>query len=138
PPGLEVVQLAVAALCQLGFVTEERSIRCRCRKLPPGHLLTWHAGAFTVRRYWSLPTTVIARTFESAVAETERLLVEATELRLEADVPVGTLLSGGIDSVLVWWEGRVLGRGVGAVCVGVDGDDSEESADAARTASELG
>ncbi|TMH57249.1 MAG: asparagine synthase (glutamine-hydrolyzing) [Betaproteobacteria bacterium] len=137
-PAREIEALAVADLFQLGFVTEERSIWSGCRKLPPGHLLTWHAGAFTVRRYWSLPTTVIARTFESAVAETERLLVEATELRLEADVPVGTLLSGGIDSALVCWAARALGSDVEAFTVSARGNDADESADAARTASELG
>src|SRR6266480_3312605 len=81
-PTRAIDPLAVADLFQLGFVTEERSIWSGCRKLLPAHLLTWHAGAFSVRRYWSLPTTVIARNFESAVAETERRIVEATELRI--------------------------------------------------------
>ncbi len=137
-PARTIDPLAIADLFQLGFVTEERSIWSGCSKLPPGHLLTWRAGACTVRRYWSLPTTFIARTFESAVDETERLLVEATELRLEADVPVGTLLSGGIDSALVCWAARALGSDVEAFTVSARGDDADESADAARTASELG
>jgi len=137
-PARAIDPLAIADLFQLGFVTEERSIWSGCRKLLPGHVLTWHAGAFTVRRYWSLPTTFIARTFESAVDETERLLVEATELRLKADVPVGTLLSGGIDSALVCWAARALGSDVEAFTVSARGNDADESADAARTASELG
>ena len=130
--------LAVADLFQLGFVTEIRSIWSGCRKLLPGHVLTLHAGALSVRRYWSLPTTYVACTFESAITEAERLLLEATELRLEADVPVGTLLSGGVDSALVCWAAKALGSDVVAFTVSARGDNADESTDAARTASELG
>jgi asparagine synthase (glutamine-hydrolysing) len=137
-PVREVEPLAVADVFQLGFVKEERSIWSGCHKLLPGHVLTWHAGAATTRRYWSLPSTLVARTFESAVDETERLLVEATELRLKADVPVGTLLSGGIDSALVCWAARALGSNIQAFTVGARGSDADESTDAARTAREIG
>jgi asparagine synthase (glutamine-hydrolysing) len=92
----------------------------------------------TKRRYWSLPAATGTCTFESAVAHTERLLLEATQMRLEADVPVGTLLSGGIDSALVCWAARAGGSDVEAFTVSVRGDEVDESADAARTARELG
>jgi len=137
-PARVIDPLAIADLFQLGYVTEERSIWSGCRKLLPGHVLTWHMSALSVRRYWSLPTTFIACTFESAIAKTERLLLEATELRLQADVPVGTLLSGGIDSALVCWAARALGSDIEAFTVSARGDDADESADAACTASELG
>jgi len=137
-PSRVIEPLAVADLFQLGFVTQERSIWSGCRKLLPGHVLTWHAGALTVRRYWSLPTTLISSGFESAVDKTERLLVEATELRLKADVPVGMLLSGGIDSALVCWAARAVGSDVDAFTVSARGNAADESADAARTARELG
>ncbi len=77
-------------------------------------------------------------TFEDAVRETERLLVQAVKLRLQADVPVGALLSGGIDSALVCWAIRELGADIRAFTVGAPNDPWDESADAAATAAQLG
>lgn len=71
-------------------------------ELPPGHTLTYQDGRITMRRYWSLryPKRGEARRVSEAVAaeELHDLLVDATRLRLRADVPVGAYLSGGLDS----------------------------------------
>jgi asparagine synthase (glutamine-hydrolysing) len=73
-----------------------------------------------------------------AVAETERLFVRAVERRLFADVPVGSLLSGGIDSSLVCWAIQHLGGDVTAFTVATPGDPADETADATETAKLLG
>jgi asparagine synthase (glutamine-hydrolysing) len=92
------------------------------------------------RQYWSVPSPDpwSNTSFDEAVEETERLLLEATQLRLVADVPIGVLLSGGIDSSLVCWALQKLNANVKAFTVRAPDDPSDESADAAATARMLG
>ena len=75
-----------------------------------------------IREYWRPQQARQAGpTFNEAVEETERLLLRAVELRLFADVPVGALLSGGVDSSLICWAIRKLGGDVTAFTVGTPG-----------------
>jgi len=72
------------------------------RKLPPAHLLTVHAARLESRRYWDLHYRPKRGGAEAdLVGELRNTLQEATALRLISDVPVGALLSGGVDSSLV-------------------------------------
>jgi len=73
--------------------------------LPPGHwMLARPKGEIQVERYWepsfSEDGTAAKNVedLESAARRLRHLLVDATELRLRADVPVGAYLSGGLDS----------------------------------------
>lgn len=130
---------AVLEFLEFGYVTERRSIYQGISKVPPGHILEWRSGVSTLRRYWLLPDSPDPRiTFEDAIAGTEERLLEAVRLRLEADVPVGALLSGGIDSSLVCWAMAKLNARIESFTVGTPGDPADESADAAETAKQLG
>jgi asparagine synthase (glutamine-hydrolysing) len=124
----------------LGFVTEERSIFAGTRKLPPASLLEWRDGHVVERTWWTLPEADEASPvhFEDAVEETERLIVEAVKLRLISDVPVGALLSGGIDSTLICWALSHLKADVRAFTVGTPGDPEDESLQARDIARHLG
>jgi asparagine synthase (glutamine-hydrolysing) len=131
---------AVVEFLQLGFVTERRSIYESVEKLPPASIAEWSASDFSVRRYWTPPAHADDRSvsFEEAIEETERLLLEAVELRLHADVPVASLLSGGIDSSLVCWAIAKLGGDVTAYTAGTPGHAVDETDDAVATARAIG
>jgi asparagine synthase (glutamine-hydrolysing) len=124
----------------LGFVTDARSIFEGTRKLPPATLLEWRDGEIDERTYWTLPEADEASPvrFEEAVEETERLLVEAVRSRLISDVPIGALLSGGIDSTLVCWALSKLNADIRAFTIGTPGDPEDESLQARDIARHLG
>ena len=124
---------------EYGWVSDARSIYAGVHKLPAGELLEWQGGRIEgPKPYWSLPRPAESGpSFADAVAETETLFLNAVRLRLDADVPVGALLSGGIDSGLVCWAIAKLGANIRAFTVQTEGA-SDETPDAVRTAQELG
>lgn len=91
-------------------------------KLPPGHTITIEDERATPRRYWDVrwePT--IAITDDAALDEAEERLRESVRLRLMSEVPLGALLSGGVDSSLVVsLMSELLDRPVQTFSVGFD------------------
>lgn len=136
----EIDEKAVAEYLEFGFVTDDRSIYRGALKVPAASIVEWSDGTLNTREYWSPPTVDRAcrLSFDEAVEETERLLLEAVEIRLRSDVAVGALLSGGIDSSLVCWAVAKLGADVTAYTIGTPGDEWDESEDASATAARLG
>jgi asparagine synthase (glutamine-hydrolysing) len=100
---------ALAAFMRHNYIPAPRSIYQGVAKLEPGTLLRLDAaGAVSTERFWDL-RQVVARGLEAPVRlepaeQVERLdelLRDAVGRRMIADVPLGALLSGGIDSSLV-------------------------------------
>jgi asparagine synthase (glutamine-hydrolysing) len=137
----QVAPHGVAAFLEHGYVPESTAIYEGAHKLPPASIGEWRRGTpLSVRSYWQPPEArpTGAVRFEDAVEQTESLLREATRLRLFADVPVGSLLSGGIDSALVCWAAAQEGADVSAFTIGIPGHPGDETSDALATAREIG
>lgn len=130
---------AVREYLQFGFIPDDYSIYQGARKLLPASILEWNDGHIETRQYWS-PTSVNSSSlsFGESVEQAEQQLLEAVKLRLHADVPIGILLSGGIDSALVCWAATKLGHKITAYTIGTPGDPWDETAAARRTARTLG
>ncbi|MBC7236334.1 MAG: asparagine synthase (glutamine-hydrolyzing) [Chloroflexi bacterium] len=78
-----------------------RSIFSDILALPPGHLLRVREDRLICEQYWALDSIAWESAdlaLEDAAEELRALLIDATRLRLRADVPVGAYLSGGLDS----------------------------------------
>jgi asparagine synthase (glutamine-hydrolysing) len=80
------------------------------RQLPGGHCLTLELSASlspVVQRYWELPLEPLKRRSDMDSIEEFRSRFEtAVRLRLRSDVPVGSCLSGGLDSSAVICEAQ--------------------------------
>ncbi|MFI5143034.1 MAG: asparagine synthase (glutamine-hydrolyzing) [Thermoanaerobaculales bacterium] len=100
-------------ICTFGFVLTPRTLFAAIRRLPPAHLLVWHEGEATLRRYWQPlldaddPGWSEQEWAEALLAKLE----ETVRLHLRSDVEVGAWLSPGVDSSgVVSLARRVLGR----------------------------
>jgi asparagine synthase (glutamine-hydrolysing) len=84
-------------------------------KVPPGHYLVITGGEVRVVRYWDLVFAEPDRTLkeEEVQGEFEAALRESVSAHLVSDVPLGVLLSGGVDSSVVT---ALMSREVGARC----------------------
>lgn len=91
----------------LGYVPGDRCILQGFNKLPPAHALLFHlkTGNAKIWRYWQLPRLEHAAQGPvdeaTLLDELEALLEGAVRQQMVADVPVGVLLSGGVDSSLI-------------------------------------
>lgn len=89
----------------LGYIPGELCVLEGYNKLPPAHALSFDMkqGVVKVWRYWELPEFDFDAAVDQValVDELDSLLEAAVARQLRADVPVGVLLSGGIDSSLV-------------------------------------
>jgi asparagine synthase (glutamine-hydrolysing) len=71
------------------------------RELPPGHLLRVDRDGCHEQRYWGLVSREHPDDLPATVRTVRELLADAVRKQLVADVPVGTLLSGGLDSTVL-------------------------------------
>ncbi|HWH56215.1 MAG TPA: asparagine synthase (glutamine-hydrolyzing) [Terriglobales bacterium] len=88
---------------QCGYIPAPSTAFAKISKLRPGHTLEFERGSATTRQYWDLPnfSTSNPVSEEECLYEMEQRLTEAVRIRLIADVPLGALLSGGVDSSIV-------------------------------------
>lgn len=131
---------SVSEFLEFGYVTDSRSIYEGVGKVQPGTVVTWHQGRLETETYWEAPAggDVAKVSFDDAVEQTEALLLDAVKGRLIADVPIGSLLSGGIDSALVCWAIGKLNANIRAFTVATPGDAGDEAQAATETARILG
>jgi asparagine synthase (glutamine-hydrolysing) len=82
-----------------GYVLTPATIFKDIYRVPEGHTLTWHRGQFAIRQYWKLRIDPQEDVTEAEhIERILEILKDSVRLRMRSDVPVGMLLSGGIDS----------------------------------------
>lgn len=133
---------AVTLFLSLGYVPGPYSIFQGVSKLAPGQMLTFKEGRASLpETYWSYAEHSYEKKREPAraLAELRDLLSESVALRLRSDVPLGVLLSGGVDSSLI--TAMTCARSSAKVrtfTVGFQEQELDESRAAAGVAAYLG
>jgi asparagine synthase (glutamine-hydrolysing) len=127
---------AIDSYLTLRYVPSPATAFTAISKLPAGHALVCDiSGSFRVFRYWAPPTVVSRHSIKdrTEICENiESLLGTSVRERLLADVPVGALLSGGIDSGLVVAHmAKLSSRPVKTFTIGF-GDPQRDELDMAR------
>jgi len=110
-------------------------------KLPPGTMATCDAGGVRLARYWDLftPRRWTPQPLPEAARRVHDLLRQSAEARLMSDVPVGVLLSGGLDSTALLALLRERADSLSTFSVGFAGEGRfDERAEARRVARHFG
>jgi asparagine synthase (glutamine-hydrolysing) len=98
---------AIGSFLQFGYVPSPHCIYKHTFKINPGHYIFQNLSTKEIEeyQYWNVYSSYNKKelkiNFEDAKLETEKLLKEACNYRMVADVPVGIFLSGGYDSTIV-------------------------------------
>jgi len=102
-PGMsrEVDLEAIDAYLALQYVPGDRTALHGVRKLPPGHVLVAERETERIERYWNAEPADASTREEEWLERVRSTVSAAVQKRLVADVPLGALLSGGIDSSIV-------------------------------------
>ena len=138
----EIDPLSVAKFLTYGWVPAPHSIYKGLRKLPPGHFAELTRAGLRVQPYWDLPLAdrpIQPCRADEAPARFLALLEDSVRMRLRSDVPVGLLLSGGLDSSAVCaLAARHSGARLTAFTIGFDEATYDETRHARRVADHCG
>jgi asparagine synthase (glutamine-hydrolysing) len=153
----EVDRDSLGSFCHFAYIGAPYSIFRDTYKIPPGHVLSLsvpdgrnsidaESGALTISAYWSPDSTVrngrlnpFKGSFADAVTELDGLLSNAVGQEMQADVPLGAFLSGGVDSstVVAMMQARSA-RPVRTYSIGFHFQELNEAYHAAAVARHLG
>jgi asparagine synthase (glutamine-hydrolysing) len=134
---------AISAYLTLGFVPAPLTPLKQVRKVMPGERLVIGDGRVVRERYWTYPTppaNPARMSIDEASALVRDTLEESVVSRLMSDVPLGAMLSGGLDSsLIVALMARHMDQPVKTFAVGFAGvEEGNELGDARRVAAALG
>jgi asparagine synthase (glutamine-hydrolysing) len=133
---------AIDSYLTFGFFPGPRTPLAQVSKLPPGHRLVVDSRGARCERYWAYPEPRPRPELSEDQAKRELLerLEEAVRIQLMSDVPLGAMLSGGLDSSLVVaLMARQMGRPIKTFSVGfVEDGRGNELPDARLVADRFG
>ncbi|MBO7143969.1 MAG: asparagine synthase (glutamine-hydrolyzing) [Salinivirgaceae bacterium] len=134
-------KLAVNKFLQLGYIPAPDTIYENVFKFHQGHYAVFDGQHLTLSRYWNLTDSITNQPIkdaDSALSTLQNLIESSVKYRLIADVPYGTLLSGGIDSSLVTAVARRLcGTRTNTFSIGFKDSQHDESQYSEQVARQL-
>ncbi len=141
-PPPEINPAALSAYLHLGYIPAPDTVYRGISKFPPATRAVWKDGEWHTEPYWRMEEALEApliSDLSSAKREYAKLLEDAVRKRLVSDVPLGTFLSGGIDSSLVTAVAqKYAGEPIRSFSIAFDDPRHDESQYAAAIAARLG
>lgn len=134
--GLEIDPEAAIDFLTYKYVPAPKSIYFGIAKLPQAHLLTLDIPRWqlTVKDYWQLPVAIHEEDEAVLRGKLDGLLAQSVKEQLISDVPIGLLLSGGIDSSAIAVHAAARKANIASFAIGFPGplDESEHAETVAR------
>lgn len=136
--GMDTEALEFYLQCQ--FIPAPWSIYRGIRKLPPAHYAIYSRAGLKTEQYWDIDYRDKIRISEAdALDALEEKLTEAVRLRMISDVPLGALLSGGVDSsVVAALMSKLSGKPIRTFSIGFEEEAFNELSFAQQAAERCG
>jgi asparagine synthase (glutamine-hydrolysing) len=121
------------------FVPEPDTLSAGIKKLEPGHYFTKKAGSkMEIKRYWKASFHPVHKSEADFIKEIRDVLFDSVEKHMRSDVPVGSFLSGGIDSSIIASIAKEFHPAIKTFSVGFQREGFSEIDVAKETADKLG
>lgn len=127
-------------VAQFGYINAPNTGFESIKSVPPGSILSFSNGRIESTRYWS-PNSSINNSLSEleALEQLDQLVTESVRLRLIAERPIGSFLSGGIDSTIVTsYMSQIHTETVKTYTIGFEDSHYDESRFARPIAEALG
>ncbi len=137
----EVHVPSIDSYLQFRFTTGKNTLFAGVERFPAGHWMSYQAGEFRFEKYWDPGQEMVRAQSRPRLSDEEyreqfaALYEETIRIHLESDVPVGSYLSGGLDSSLITAAAtKISGKSLKTFCVGFDweGDETENAKNVAK------
>ncbi|MCM3692028.1 asparagine synthase (glutamine-hydrolyzing) [Neobacillus niacini] len=121
------------------FVPEPNTMSKGIHKLEPGHYYTKKIGSpMEIKRYWKAHFNPIQKSEPDFIKEIQEVLIDSVKMHMRSDVPVGSFLSGGIDSSIIASIAKQFHPAIKTFSVGFEHQGFSEIDVAKETAEKLG
>lgn len=121
------------------FVPEPNTMSKGIHKLEPGHYFTKRIGSpMEIKRYWKASFDPIQKSESAFIKEIQDVLIDSVKMHMRSDVPVGSFLSGGIDSSIIASIAKQFHPAIKTFSVGFEQNGFSEIDVAKETADKLG
>ncbi|MFP7300441.1 asparagine synthase (glutamine-hydrolyzing) [Neobacillus niacini] len=121
------------------FVPEPNTMSRGIYKLEPGHYFTKKIGSpMEIKRYWKAHFNPIQKSESDFIKEIQEVLIDSVKMHMRSDVPVGSFLSGGIDSSIIASIAKQFHPAIKTFSVGFEQNGFSEIDVAKETADKLG
>jgi asparagine synthase (glutamine-hydrolysing) len=121
------------------FVPEPKTMSEGINKLEPGHYFTKKIGSkMEMKRYWKARFAPIQKSEADFTKEIRDVLFDSVKMHMRSDVPVGSFLSGGIDSSIIASIAKEFHPAIKTFSVGFERNGFSEIDVAQETAEKLG
>ncbi|MFS0775608.1 asparagine synthase (glutamine-hydrolyzing) [Neobacillus sp. 3P2-tot-E-2] len=121
------------------FVPEPNTMSKGIHKLEPGHYFTKRIGSpMEIKRYWKAHFNPVQKSESEFTKEIQDVLIDSVKMHMRSDVPVGSFLSGGIDSSIIASIAKQFHPAIKTFSVGFEQNGFSEIDVAKETADKLG
>ncbi|MCL6572141.1 MAG: asparagine synthase (glutamine-hydrolyzing) [Bacillus sp. (in: Bacteria)] len=121
------------------FVPEPNTMSAGIKKLEPGHYFTKKIGSLIeIKQYWKAQFKPVNKSETDFIKEIKEVLYDTVKMHMISDVPVGSFLSGGIDSTIIASIAREINPAIKTFSVGFEHNGFSEIDVAKETAEKIG